>query len=168
MYSNYKPKEFALLICMLFICSACQDKKETVIPITPIEEQIIMENPTSKTETTKSGLQYQILKKADASAKKPIKEKKVTVHYTGWLYDQNAPENKGKKFDSSKDRNQPFSFIVDVGQVIPGWDEGVLDMQIGEIRRLIIPASLGYGARGVPGVIPGNATLVFDVELLNA
>jgi FKBP-type peptidyl-prolyl cis-trans isomerase len=90
----------------------------------------------------------------------------AVVHYTGWLYSQGAPENKGTKFDSSLDRNDPFSFPVGGGQVIQGWDQGVAGMQVGGQRRLVIPPELGYGARGAGGVIPPGATLVFDVELL--
>ncbi len=89
----------------------------------------------------------------------------VSVHYTGWLFDAAAPEQKGSKFDSSKDRGQLFSFPLGAGHVIRGWDEGVAGMKIGGKRTLIIPASMGYGERGAGGVIPPNATLVFDVEL---
>ncbi|OZB33691.1 MAG: peptidylprolyl isomerase [Ferrovum sp. 34-44-207] len=90
----------------------------------------------------------------------------VSVHYTGWLYDANAKDHKGQKFDSSVDRNQPFQFILGAGQVIKGWDEGVAGMKVGGKRTLIIPSHLGYGSRGAGGVIPPNAKLMFDVELL--
>lgn len=89
------------------------------------------------------------------------------VHYTGWLYSESAPDKKGQKFDSSVDRNEPFGFPLGAGHVIPGWDQGVAGMQKGGKRRLVIPPELGYGASGAGGVIPPNATLVFDVELVD-
>lgn len=107
--------------------------------------------------TTDSGLKYQDLTfRTGAEAKSGDT---VSVHYDGRLTD-------GTKFDSSRDRGQPFSFKIGAGQVIKGWDEGVAGMKVGGTRKLIIPADLGYGANGVPGVIPANATLVFEVELL--
>lgn len=111
-----------------------------------------------KTVTTASGLKYIDLVVGKGAS--PVKGKQVKVHYTGTL------EN-GKKFDSSVDRNEPFVFVIGVGQVIPGWDEGVMSMKVGGKRKLIIPAKLGYGAAGAGGVIPPNATLLFDVELLD-
>ncbi|MDX7953638.1 FKBP-type peptidyl-prolyl cis-trans isomerase [Lichenihabitans sp. Uapishka_5] len=109
------------------------------------------------TTTTPSGLQIEEITEGTGAEAKPGAS--VQVHYTGWLTD-------GKKFDSSKDRGQPFVFKLGGGQVIRGWDEGVEGMKVGGSRKLTIPPELGYGARGAGGVIPPNATLVFEVELL--
>ena len=111
--------------------------------------------------TTPSGLK--IIDTQPGTGASPKTGQTCVMHYTGWLY-ENA--TKGKKFDSSVDRNEPFSFKIGVGQVIRGWDEGVSTMKVGGKRTLIIPPELGYGARGAGGVIPANATLIFDVELL--
>lgn len=115
------------------------------------------EAATTEVHKTPSGLQYiDIVEGAGAS---PVSGNNVTVHYTGYLPN-------GKKFDSSVDRNQAFTFVIGYGQVIKGWDEGVATMKIGGKRKLIIPATLGYGARGAGGLIPANAELIFDVELI--
>lgn len=90
----------------------------------------------------------------------------ITVHYTGWLFDAEAPDNKGSKFDSSRDRGDPFTFELGAGYVIAGWDNGFAGMKVGGQRTLVIPPEEGYGARGAGGVIPPNATLLFEVELL--
>jgi FKBP-type peptidyl-prolyl cis-trans isomerase len=113
--------------------------------------------PEGKEVTTSSGLQYIDLKVGTGATAQDGQT--VSVHYTGWL------EN-GKKFDSSVDRGQPFSFPLGAGRVIKGWDEGVKGMKVGGKRKLIIPSNLGYGAHGAGGVIPPNAALIFEVELL--
>jgi peptidylprolyl isomerase len=115
----------------------------------------------AKPVTTASGLQY--IDTKPGTGAQPKQNQTVVVHYTGWLY---ANGTKGKKFDSSVDRNEPFEFPVGAGRVIRGWDEGVGSMKVGGKRTLIIPPALGYGANGAGGVIPPNATLMFDVELL--
>ena len=111
--------------------------------------------------TTPSGLKIIDLKVGTGPSPKPGQT--CVMNYTGWLYENG---NKGKKFDSSLNRNQPFSFPIGQHQVIAGWDEGVATMKVGGKRTLIIPPELGYGARGAGGIIPPNATLIFDVELL--
>lgn len=112
--------------------------------------------------TTATGLQYEDITLGAGEEAKAGQH--VTVHYTGWL--QNEDGSAGSKFDSSKDRNDPFAFPLGAGHVIKGWDEGVQGMKVGGVRKLTIPSALGYGARGAGGVIPPNATLIFEVELL--
>ncbi|MGD1865624.1 MAG: FKBP-type peptidyl-prolyl cis-trans isomerase [Phormidesmis sp.] len=114
-------------------------------------------NAEENVVTTDSGLQYVVITEGDGA--QPQSGQRVFVHYVGTLED-------GTKFDSSRDRGRPFDFTIGQGQVIKGWDEGVGDMKVGDRRKLIIPPELGYGARGAGGVIPPNATLIFDVELL--
>ena len=112
-------------------------------------------------QTTASGLQYEDTTPGTGAT--ATAGQRVSVHYTGWLFNDGV---QGGKFDSSKDRGQPFQFGLGAGQVIKGWDEGVQGMKVGGVRRMVIPAALGYGARGAGGVIPPNATLLFEVELL--
>ena len=126
------------------------------LPSTPATAQAV-----GKTMTTSSGLQ--IIDSKMGSGATPKTGQICVMHYTGWLYQNGA---KGKKFDSSVDRGEPFEFPIGRHQVIAGWDEGVATMKVGEKRTLIISPELGYGARGAGGVIPPNATLIFDVELL--
>ena len=122
------------------------------------------EQGKSKLDATQSELKKIDVKQGDgreARAGSP-----VVVHYTGWLYDSSKPDSHGAKFDSSRDRGQPFRFVLGQGRVIKGWDDGVAGMKVGGQRTLVIPPAQGYGARGAGGVIPPNATLIFDVELL--
>ncbi|HEY6872657.1 MAG TPA: FKBP-type peptidyl-prolyl cis-trans isomerase [Geobacteraceae bacterium] len=152
---NVEKIIIALLLVAAVAIPACS-QKETAAPQTGGRQVLPAE---AKPVTTASGLTYIDL--AVGNGPSPTSGKPVKVHYTGWL------EN-GTKFDSSVDHGQPFVFTIGAGQVIPGWDEGVLTMKAGGKRKLIIPARLGYGAAGAGGVIPPNATLIFEVELLEA
>ena len=145
---------FSVLTLLLSACSAKQEQKTTETKGSPVME------------TTSAGLRYKTLKDAtDSSSQKPVMGQRVVAHYTGWL---DAGEGElGEKFDSSVDRGEPFEFIVGIGQVIRGWDMALQDMKIGEKRRVFIPSELGYGARGAGAVIPPNADLVFDIELID-
>jgi peptidylprolyl isomerase len=119
------------------------------------------ESKNKKWTKTKSGLQY--IDDKEGAGESPRARQVCVMHYTGWLWENDA---KGKKFDSSVDRGEPFEFPIGVGRVIKGWDEGVASMKVGGKRQLLIPPELGYGRRGYPGAIPPNATLLFEVELL--
>lgn len=151
----------------LAVCTSCESAKSKRKEAKTAKKQNSQNtkkgssNMTTMTRTP-SGLGYEIIKAGAGAKPKPGQE--VTVHYTGWLDENGQP---GKKFDSSVDRNQPFSTKIGVGYVIAGWDEAVLNMQVGEKVRLYIPAKLGYGARGAGAAIPPNANLIFDVELLS-
>lgn len=131
---------------------------------TSVERHPMQETKKNEFVTLDSGLKYKVLKEGTGAHAK--NGDVATVHYTGWLYDEQAPEFKGKKFDSSVDRGQPFQFDIGSGMVIRGWDEGVALMKEGEKRTFILPPELAYGSNAVGGVIPANATLIFDVELL--
>ena len=154
-----------VLSCILMVAvsmgSACTKKETASSGIKKGGDTVMSGTDTGQSEKmikTPSGLQYEDI--VAGSGASPAPGKKVIVHYTGWLTD-------GKKFDSSVDRNQPFVFMIGKGEVIPGWDEGVMTMKIGGKRKLIIPANLGYGPAGAGGVIPPNAPLVFEVILLD-
>ena len=134
-----------------------KDKKEILIKQRQLKEQQIIENLSKDFEVTPSGLRYKILNKGNGDS--PTKGDKVKVHYKGMLIDETV-------FDSSYKRNQPIEFNVGIGQVITGWDEGIMLLKKGEKAKFIIPSNLGYGEAGAGGVIPSNATLVFEVELL--
>ncbi len=136
-----------ILIASVFVTTACSEKAVIKMESRGMNELIKTDVKSGDGAVAKAG-------------------QTVIVHYTGWLYDAATADHKGKKFDSSRDRNEPFAFQLGVGQVIKGWDQGVDGMKVGGQRTLIIPAEMGYGARGAGGVIPPNATLLFDVELL--
>jgi len=128
------------------------------------------DSPQSSTTMSKFGAkvtELQIIEQKQGTGAEAIAGKAVIVHYTGWLYDPAAPDGHGAKFDSSLDRSVPFGFLLGSGKVIKGWDEGVAGMKIGGKRTLVIPPHKAYGERGAGGVIPPNATLLFDVELID-
>ncbi len=147
--SSYRP--CAVLACLLLLgLNACDSKQQPTASSAPAPAV--------------ASLQSVVLKPGDGAA---ITAGQIaTVQYTGWLYETSAPDKKGKEFDSSRNGGQPFSFVVGAGQVIKGWDEGVLGMKVGGRRRLTIPAELAYGDAGAGGVIPPGAALVFDVDLV--
>lgn len=147
----------AVLFSTAFIVGGCQAGTESTKSTTP-------EGNTTMTQSITELVKIDTLVGSGREAEIGFN---VTVHYTGWLYDPSKPENKGEKFDSSVDRGEPFVFYLGGGQVIQGWDQGFAGMKIGGKRTLVIPPEMGYGARGAGGVIPPNATLVFDVELLD-
>ena len=143
-----------LLITLSVIFIGCKGEK---VESTSNESTGEISKVSANEVTTESGLKYQDM--VVGTGDSPTKGQTAVVHYTGWLTD-------GKKFDSSVDRGMPFEFPVGMGRVIRGWDEGVLSMKVGGKRKLTIPPELGYGERGAPGAIPPNATLIFEVELL--
>jgi len=153
--------------CCLSSCSNDSKQQASVDQASSMAVNIQEKKVIKMFTTTDSGLKYKVINPPVADAKSASVGQKVTVHYTGWLYDESKENNLGAKFDSSVDRGQKFQFIVGVGQVIKGWDEALLDMKVGEKRQIILPSEIAYGARGAGAVIPPNATLVFDVELFD-
>ncbi|SCY37420.1 FKBP-type peptidyl-prolyl cis-trans isomerase [Nitrosospira sp. Nsp13] len=144
-------------------------KINTLINVSLLLLGVILLPQVAFSETPKGAAKVTELVKKDikiGTGEEAVIGKMVEVHYTGWLYDVTAPENKGAKFDSSRDRGTPFSFLLGAGRVIKGWDRGVAGMKVGGQRTLIIPAEMAYGARGAGNVIPPDAVLIFDVELL--
>jgi FKBP-type peptidyl-prolyl cis-trans isomerase len=159
-------RSLALALCALavFGCSSRDQPDESAAAPAPAAAESATADTPASTGTETMAMQKTDLTPGDGAEIKSGQT--ALVHYTGWLYDAAAAENKGKKFDSSVDRNEPFEFPVGAGMVIKGWDEGVVGMKVGGKRRLVIPPEMGYGSRGAGGVIPPGATLVFDVELV--
>jgi peptidylprolyl isomerase len=150
----YSNRRYGMRMSRLVIAAAC-------LAATPAVTRGQDTIDPAKMTTTNTGLRYQ--DQVAGQGKTPATGQTCVMHYTGWLWENGK---KGKKFDSSVDRGEPFEFAIGVGQVIAGWDEGVGTMKVGGKRLLLIPPALGYGARGAGGVIPPNATLIFDVQLL--
>ncbi len=149
----------AAILAVMLATTGCQADSKNAQPASPTNITTNGKLPMNVTELIKNDTLVGQGREAEPGFN-------VTVHYTGWLYDPSKPDGKGTKFDSSLDRHEPFVFFLGGGQVIRGWDEGFAGMKIGGKRTLIIPPDYGYGARGAGGVIPPNATLIFDVELL--
>jgi FKBP-type peptidyl-prolyl cis-trans isomerase FkpA len=151
-----------------FLIAACAAETPKSSQPIPMPKPIGVPGPMTTTPPPAADLtQLTIKELTPGSGKEAVSGKPVLVHYTGWLYDAAAPDLKGKQFDSSRTRGTPFGFTPGAGQVIKGWDQGVPGMKVGGKRLLIIPPSMGYGDRGAGGVIPPNAVLVFDVELMD-
>ena len=164
-------KTIMMSFILLAACGSTMAQDETAVtakqaPAQPEQDTSSVELKEARMELVEldNGLKYLLLAEGAGAAIEAGQS--AMVHYTGWLYDQSLADGKGKKFDSSRDRGQPFSFPLGAGRVIKGWDLGVAGMKVGERRMLMIPAELGYGSRGAGGAIPPNADLLFDVELL--
>lgn len=136
------------------------------LTLSPLNTFAYKEHAAQPHAATSEVIELQKIDVKAGNGEEAVVGKTVKVHYTGWLYDAAAPDKKGKQFDSSYDRKEPFSFLLGSGRVIKGWDQGVLGMKIGGQRTLIIPPQMAYGAHGAGNVIPPNAALIFDVELI--
>jgi FKBP-type peptidyl-prolyl cis-trans isomerase FkpA len=153
----------------LIIIEVNMSRVNTLIKLSIAILSLALFSPPAFSETDKGAANVTELIKQDTkvgTGEEAVVGKMVEVHYTGWLYDPSKPDKKGAKFDSSRDRGTPFSFLLGAGRVIKGWDRGVVGMKVGGQRTLITPPSMAYGAQGAGNVIPPNATLIFDVELL--
>ncbi len=159
--THYCVRRYA---CSAIAIAACLAVPATFAQTSPGSAAPTYQTGSSKLDAIPSDLQKIDVKQGTGT--EAVAGKAVSVHYTGWLYDPSAPQGKGRKFDSSRDRGTPFDFPLGAGRVIRGWDEGVAGMKVGGQRTLVIPPKMGYGERGAGGVIPPNATLVFEVELL--
>jgi FKBP-type peptidyl-prolyl cis-trans isomerase len=155
-------KSASILICLSLVLSGCsqQDTSPDTAAVAASDTAVI------QTEQSAGVTELQVTDVVKGEGATANAGQDVVVHYTGWLYQPGEPDNKGKKFDSSLDRGQPFVFPLGGGRVIQGWDQGVAGMQVGGKRVLVIPPEMGYGATGAGGVIPPNATLIFEVDLL--
>jgi len=151
------PRLLCIILCTALACSAT---------VYAQQENLALPQVTIPTEPP-AAPQVNITDVLIGNGAEAVDGSKVAVHYTGWLYDINAKKMHGKKFDSSFDRNKPITFQLGAHRVIPGWEQGLLGMKVGGKRTLLIPSELAYGARGAGGVIPPNATLIFDVELMS-
>lgn len=152
-----------IIVCALstgLLVAQPEEKKQQAQEQKAKETTSMNNNDTPLIQHEVAGIQYAVLKEGPQDAPIAKKGQKVRVHYTGTL-------TSGKKFDSSRDRGQAFEFVLGAGQVIKGWDEGVAGMRVGEIRKLVLAPEVAYGSRAIPGVIPANSTLVFEVELLS-
>ncbi len=158
-------KKVVHLIALSACCTLCACSTPEKKPMDKAQQPTGVTKPMS-IQTFASGLKKEILTTAPNGAASPTARQKVAVHYTGWLEKDGQPDLNAK-FDSSVDRGAPFVFNVGAGQVIQGWDEGVMTMKVGEKARFTLPSSIAYGSRGAGRMIPPNATLVFDVELLS-
>lgn len=155
----------ALVLSTCVLTAACNEKSSASAPAAASTPAATVAEKPAETAAPITQLVKNDVKVGEGA--EATAGKIVAVHYTGWLYDPKAADKHGEKFDSSRDRGEPFLFPLGGGSVIPGWDTGVVGMKVGGQRTLIIPPEMGYGAHGAGGVIPPNATLIFDVELVN-
>lgn len=165
LFNNSKPEAIAeeMGTNNVTLTQNVSEKSSLIADASQLKPQGNMDIDLSTAQISSTGLKY--IETQEGEGETPQRGQKVTVHYTGYLAEEGV--KRGKKFDSSFNRNQPFTFTIGIGQVIKGWDEGVANMNVGSKATLIIPPDLGYGARGASGAIPPNSTLIFDVELLS-